>query len=484
MHYHLIFCLALIGLTVNAQTINVRGTVMNQTGKPISNAIVTIVQQGLKDTTGTDGAYSISNSTNVIQRSKLPATAHVSLNRGVLKLSLANPSSVKVKIFDVKGNLLKELLQDATTGIYQLNIADYSLASKMLIVNVAIGQHVMTFRYLSLQNCKYSQNSAVESPIMIGSKLAKLMAVNDTLKTVASGYSAKTIAISSYDTVANITLDSIGSTGQSSGCGTTPKLQKSILPPNTKLNYNTVIVKGQSRRYLLWYPDNYDNTHPYRLVICYHWFSGSASQVFDCKTEGISCYTTQVPFFNLLNLANNSTIFVAPDGIDAGWANTNGRDLEFTDSILTQVKSNFCIDTTRIFACGFSYGGAMSYAIACNRAPIFRAVAVYAGGAMSGGSNAKIPIAYYGAHGISDGGIASGRAARDHFVEVNGCTAQNPPEPVSGSGTHICTSYSGCSDGHPVRWCAFDGGHDPSPKDRGQSTTWNAQETWNFFTQF
>jgi hypothetical protein len=49
-----------------------------------------------------------------------------------------------------------------------------------------------------------------------------------------------------------------------------------------------------------------------------------------------------------------------------------------------------------------------------------------------------------------------------------------------------CTSYEGCSPGHPVRWCAFDGsnGHDPSPKDPGQSMTWNPVEAWKFFTQF
>jgi hypothetical protein len=40
--------------------------------------------------------------------------------------------------------------------------------------------------------------------------------------------------------------------------------------------------------------------------------------------------------------------------------------------------------------------------------------------------------------------------------------------------------------GYPVRWCAFDGsnGHDPSPKDPGQSMTWNPEESWKFFTQF
>ncbi|HAJ79425.1 MAG TPA: hypothetical protein DCO75_06600 [Fibrobacteres bacterium] len=59
-----ILCLVLlIGLTVNAQTtISLSGKITNSSGTAISNAIVTLVGQGLKDTTGSDGAYSITKS--------------------------------------------------------------------------------------------------------------------------------------------------------------------------------------------------------------------------------------------------------------------------------------------------------------------------------------------------------------------------------------------------------------------------------------
>jgi hypothetical protein len=107
---------------------------------------------------------------------------------------------------------------------------------------------------------------------------------------------------------------------------------------------------------------------------------------------------------------------------------------------------------------------------------------------LSGCSGGNSPVAYYATHGLDDGvlSIAGGRTMRDRFVRNNGCTSMNPPEPANNSGSHICTSYQGCSAGHPVRWCAFDGsnGHDPSPKDPGQSMTWNPAEAWMFFTQF
>ena len=270
----------------------------------------------------------------------------------------------------------------------------------------------------------------------------------------------------------------------SAGCGKAPTLRNS---PTTTINYNMVTSSGTSRRYILRYPSNYDNMRPYRLVIAYHWNTGSAAQVFDCTQESIRCYTTQSPFYGLWDLSNDTTIFIAPDGLNAGWANANGQDVVFTDDILAQVEADLCIDKSRIFANGFSYGGGMSKAIGCARANVFRAIAVYSGGEfLSGCSGGTMPIAFYGSHGLGDGTLqyATGEQIRDRFVRNNGCTAMNPPEPATGSGMHICTSYSGCSSGHPTRWCAFDGGHDPSPKDRGQSTTWNAQEVWNFITQF
>ncbi len=268
---------------------------------------------------------------------------------------------------------------------------------------------------------------------------------------------------------------------RSAGCGKTPTLKNS---PTTTINYNKITSAGLSRQYILRYPSNYDSSHPYRLILAYHWYTGSASQVFDCNTESIKCYTTQSPFFGLWNLANNSTIFVAPDGIDAGWANTNGRDLALTDDILKEVEADLCIDTSRVFANGFSYGGSMTAMLACQRADVFRAVAVYAGGisGMSGACSGTMPIAYYGATGTQDSGYAGGQTAVKHFAEVSGCTALTLPTPPTGG--HTCVSYQGCAAGHPVRWCPFDDIHTPSPRDRNQSTTWQPQEVWSFFTQF
>ncbi|MCA2219550.1 cellulose binding domain-containing protein [Jidongwangia harbinensis] len=250
------------------------------------------------------------------------------------------------------------------------------------------------------------------------------------------------------------------------GCGKSPTLRD---------GNQTIQSGGQNRSYILRLPANYNSNQSYRLVVGLHWLNGSANDVVG---NG---------FYGLQQQSNNTAIFVAPQGLDAGWANTGGRDVTLVDDILRVVENALCVDTSQRFALGFSYGGAMSFTLACARPAVFRAVAPIAGANLSGGcSSASQPVAYFGIHGTRDSvlNISMGRSIRDVFVRANGCTAQNPPEPGQGSGTHITTAYAGCRAGYPVQWAAHDGDHVPLPTDRNSSTSWVSSEVWRFFTQF
>jgi poly(3-hydroxybutyrate) depolymerase len=161
----------------------------------------------------------------------------------------------------------------------------------------------------------------------------------------------------------------------------------------------------------------------------------------------------------------------------------------FVDAMINLIESDLCVDQTQRFSRGFSYGGAMSFALACARPNEFRAVAAIAvPGQVSGCSGGNGSGAYMGIQGISDS-MPQARAMRDRFVNNNGCIPQNPPEPGPGSLTHITTAYSGCQDGCPVVWAAFDGGHQQGPVDgcagsESGANSWVKGEVWTFFTQF
>jgi poly(3-hydroxybutyrate) depolymerase len=261
----------------------------------------------------------------------------------------------------------------------------------------------------------------------------------------------------------------------SAGCGKNPTLTS---------GKRTIQSNGKSRSFILKIPDTYDNSLPHRLAFGFHWLGGTAEQVATGGSDGYAW-----AHYGMQSQSGDSTIFVAPQGIGNGWGNSGGEDVTFTDDMIRLIENDLCVDTTQLFSIGFSYGGAMSYALACARATVFRAVvAIAAPGAISGCSGGTQPIAYMGIHGVSDN-IGAGRGLRDTFVRNNGCTPQNAPEPAAGSKTHYLTVYSGCRTGYPVVWAPFDGGHQQGPVDgctgcESGARSWDKAEIWKFFSQF
>jgi poly(3-hydroxybutyrate) depolymerase len=264
-----------------------------------------------------------------------------------------------------------------------------------------------------------------------------------------------------------------GSTGtdpvKSAGCGKAKTL------PNGTID---ITFDGNSRNYILRVPEGYDNSHPYRLVFAFAESGSSAESVADRD------------YFRLATLDSENTVFVAPDA-ENGMGSWSQSDVELTDAILAELEADLCIDKTRIFATGFSFGGAMSLALACTRADVFRGVAFFSGADLTGSCTGTLtkPIAYYAsqASGDSSGDPAptSGRVKQAQFAEVNGCMPEPNATTFPAAGQpHSCTEYQGCSAGHPTKYCVFDGPHGWEPTDPGDSMSWNPPEAWTFITQF
>ncbi|KAI1374314.1 carbohydrate esterase family 1 protein [Hypoxylon crocopeplum] len=264
----------------------------------------------------------------------------------------------------------------------------------------------------------------------------------------------------------------------STGCGKAPTL----ITPGAASTPLTLSYNNKERQYYVKMPANYDQNHPYRLILTLHALGGTAQQV----TVGTGGY---LPWYGMPDQVNDtvSAIYIAPNGLNNGWANQAGEDVGFLQEVIEAVESDLCVDQNLRFSTGFSYGAAMSYSLACSLGKQIRAVAALSGNPMiSGCSGGTEPVAYYGEHGVSDSvlPIAGSREMRDRFVQNNKCTPQSPEEPAPGSGTHIKTIYSGCDPNYPVVWVAFDGDHTPQPMDRGAEATFAATESWNFFSQF
>jgi poly(3-hydroxybutyrate) depolymerase len=251
---------------------------------------------------------------------------------------------------------------------------------------------------------------------------------------------------------------------KTAGCGSTTAPKSGT--------YN-ISVDGLSRSYILKLPDNYDANKPYRLLLLFHPLGGTAADV-------------AMNWHNLPALANNSMIFVAPDGISKGWADAGttatqpGRDMQFTKTLVNDLSGKLCVDKTRIFAEGFSFGAAMSYAVACAMGDVVRGVVVIAGAKLSGCVQHTKPVAYLMIHGTSDSTLrypGAGLPLLNDFAKVNGCTPQPIPDPRNSQ--FACVDYTGCMPGYPARGCLWPGGH--TWKAPG---TWLPEQAWKFISQF
>src|SRR5262249_49935471 len=90
-----------------------------------------------------------------------------------------------------------------------------------------------------------------------------------------------------------------GTPGMSAGCGEAPGSAGSMYNNGTRIPFTS---GSQQRRYILNVPTNYDNTHPYRLIITYHELNGNDVEMYNQK------------YYNLLPASNNTAIFIAPNG--------------------------------------------------------------------------------------------------------------------------------------------------------------------------
>jgi hypothetical protein len=199
--------LIFIGLTLN-QTVNadITGKVSAQAGGAIQGATVTLATSGATATTGADGMYTLTTTDVKSPQALQPRNTDITLQKGFLNFSLPEAAPVKYEIFDVKGSLLKkEVLKNAQKGIYRLNIAENTRSMTLLVIKASIGKKEKTFNYLPLNsdNAVHAQNR-FSTPVRGG--VSKITAVADFMKFTANGYRAQTIAITSYDTVVNVTM--------------------------------------------------------------------------------------------------------------------------------------------------------------------------------------------------------------------------------------------------------------------------------------
>ncbi|WP_437572287.1 alpha/beta hydrolase family esterase [Sorangium sp. So ce542] len=254
------------------------------------------------------------------------------------------------------------------------------------------------------------------------------------------------------------------------GCG------KEATRPDPRAQ-QTLMVGGVTRYFLMYVPENYDPSKPLPLVFGIH---GLNMNNVWAAHDGSG--------FQLIQETDDQALLIYPQGLpangrstppstqsqwgdaDSNWGgpppNANrarlDADLAFFDAMIEHAKSNYCVDTKRVFAVGFSQGGFMTNTLGCERSSVFRGLAPVAGWGPNGSQpncgDASAAHAVIQTQGDTDGTVtpALGQSTRDFWRARNGCEATSMPSATYGNG---CVEYQGCNEGLPLVYCTHPGGH-------------------------
>lgn len=129
----------------------------------------------------------------------------------------------------------------------------------------------------------------------------------------------------------------------------------------------TIDLNGTTRTYTYYVPPNLPTNQSVPLIFVLHGTTQTGNGIMDISS------------FNDLADANQF-IVVYPDGVGNAWnvgigaAGSDADDLGFIELLVETFATDYNVDLSRLYSCGFSAGGYMSYRLACESSFCFAAV--------------------------------------------------------------------------------------------------------------
>ena len=504
LHLSLSMAAVVAALSTAASAYTVSGTVADESGVAIGNADVTLVKENKATKTDAEGKFTIHEDENVeppptgiFASSTTPG--FISINSGILSFNQGANSPVQVRIFDLMGN---QVFKQTLYGSGQVDLTSGVKAKGTYFAQVSTGSAKQTIRFTSEGNFSASFDAN-------GHALLKDVQPGETLRVIADGFDTLSVPLGTLDTTLALKLTKTpppaptfkfgyalkNDPTPSKGCGTTSKLQKTKSVENG--DRFEMRVGSDNREYFITLPKNYDNKKPYKLLFAMHCMGSNAE-------DFVHHYADQdhpSPYYGQQKLdTEGNYIFVSPRGDTDGmpWSVSSDKDHKFINQLLTTLEENYCIDTSRVFMTGFSFGAMVTNSMAQDMQDRLRAVAVYATADYNIylPKNKGLPIAWMAVHGKNDGTCQYNRArdsALKRILKNNGkadadgnftdASAEKPKE-VGGSG-HLCYDFTTVDERFPVKFCSWNGQHQWTAYDNGNwQSTWVPEEVHKFFEQF
>jgi polyhydroxybutyrate depolymerase len=261
-------------------------------------------------------------------------------------------------------------------------------------------------------------------------------------------------------------------------------------PAKAVTEFVDIDVAGRARSYRLHVPEGLTDGSVYPLVLDFHGLTaGPESQD---ELSGMSGKADVEGFIVATPRAS---------GIGSSWGVLPGRpeteaDVAFALAIVADIGERLPVDSSRVYATGFSNGGGLANRLACDEADTFAAIGSVAGAYPSytdcDGSEPVPVIAFHGSDDlvVPFGGLGGFLPPIADWAEAwaarNGCTEDPQQERVTEDVIRVW--WEACPAGADVELYAIDGGAHGWPGSTSAPVLLNSTDTisatdliWEFF---
>ena len=244
----------------------------------------------------------------------------------------------------------------------------------------------------------------------------------------------------------------------------------------------TITVGNESRQYWLYVPDNVQAEAP--LVLSLHGAGGQCTDMSPFRTDVADKEGCIVVYPQ-----GKMTTFPGLGGMQAyGWSayGEENFDTDFLKAVVEDLASKYTVDRQRLYCCGFSNGGMMTYVMANTCSLQFAAYAAISGYPINEfhlHHTSDRPVPFLHIHGKADDFVKYALVpnAIDNMVARNGA---NPvPVKTNVSGKYTKNVYEAGEGGFPIIFYEIDGmGHSDFTSNTEDNSS--AQTMWNFFKDY
>ena len=248
---------------------------------------------------------------------------------------------------------------------------------------------------------------------------------------------------------------------------------------------------GINREFLVFTPSTYNSAYAFPVVLNFHGFGGTindyalyASMQTIAETEGFILVYPQGSLMNGYSHWNPS--------LPGPTNKSNADDFGFIEALIQQLSNDYSIDSEKIYACGYSNGGMMSFGLANHKSNLIAAVASVSGAMLETDNTPNHPMPVLMIHGTSDGVIpyignndyTSVESTLSFWINFNSTDSIPNSNSITSGGNSIeYKSYSNGNNGVSVEHYKINqGGHEWFNLNYNGLNT--SELIWEFFSKY